>query len=83
MSAITLDEERLRAFEKEAERTGVPLAKALRAALRNSSPTEGNAPAYVLPTFEMGVPTVDLTKALALAAELDDEAFIERAGRVK
>jgi hypothetical protein len=81
MSAIILDEKRLRQYEADANQAGIPLGDALRKAIRRETKADGReTQRYLLPTFEMGIPGVNLVKALAVADELEDEAIIAKAG---
>jgi hypothetical protein len=84
MATITLDEKLLRRYEAEAKNAGVSLGETLLKAIGSTSMHGRQAGAtYVLPTYDMGVPMVDLTKALTLAAEIEDEEFIHRSDRLE
>lgn len=48
--------------------------EAIRAGLRTSAPRAEHR----TPTFELGIPTVPLTKALQVAAELEDDEIIRK-----
>lgn len=64
-------------------KTGEPFKQVLNNALRDAlgravrDAPAGEAP-YRQPTFRMGMPLVDLTKANQLAGELEDEELIAR-----
>ena len=78
-TTVTLDADVESLLRKEVRRRGEPfkqvLNDAIRAGLRN--PKRRNE-AFEPLTFDMGKPRVDLTKAVALAAELEDEELIAR-----
>jgi hypothetical protein len=73
-TTVTLDPDVESMLRKEVRRRGEPfkqvLNNAIRAGLRNP---KQRSEAYEPLTFEMGKPRVDLTKAAALAAELEDD----------
>ncbi len=81
MSAITLDEKLLHHYEAIAEKNGVSLGDTLREALNGPALDEPvNGARYVLPTYDMGTSSLDLTKALAFAADLENEQLINKLG---
>lgn len=76
-TTVTLDPDVQQLLKDAAHRSGKPfkttLNDALRAGLRPQRPAAAKA-APSWPLINMGLPLVDLTKALALADELDDRA---------
>jgi hypothetical protein len=75
-TTVTLEPDIQSHLKEMSARTGKPfkrvLNEALRAGLKAQRQTRHNkAPAW--PVYDMGVPLVDLTKAMALADELDDQ----------
>jgi hypothetical protein len=78
-TTVTLDPDVESLLRKEVRRRGEPfkqvLNNAIRAGLRNIKRSEE---AFEPLTFDMGKPQIDLTKAAALAAELEDEELIAR-----
>ena len=78
-TTVTLDPDVESMLRKEVRRRGEPfkqvLNNAIRAGLRNTRP---RAEAFKPLTFNMGKPSVDLTKASSLAAELEDFELIGR-----
>ncbi len=78
-TTVTLDPDVESMLRKEVRRRGEPfkqvLNNAIRAGLRNPS---RRCEAFEPLTFDMGEPRVDLTKAAALAAELEDDELIGR-----
>lgn len=75
-TTVTLDPDVEQLLKDAAYRSGRPfkttLNDAIRAGLRPQRASGAAAPTW--PVYDMGVPLVDLTKALALADELDDQA---------
>jgi hypothetical protein len=78
-TTVTLDPDVESLLRKEVRRRGSPfkqvLNDAIRAGLRN---VNRRNEAFEPLTFDMGKPRMDLTKAVALAAELEDEELIAR-----
>ena len=82
-STVRLDDDLLTSLKERAEREDTSLTKLLNRALREWlagrwSDIESRKLAYREKTFDTGKPLVDLTKALQLSAELEDEAIIEK-----
>ena len=80
---MRLDDDLLSSLKERAEREDTSLTKLLNRALRewlngSQSEVEAKKRAYREKTFNTGKPLVDLTKALQLSAELEDEAIIEK-----
>jgi predicted transcriptional regulator len=75
-TTVTLDPDVEQLLKEAAYRSGRPfkatLNDAIRAGLRPQRAAAAAAPAW--PVYDMGEPLVDLTKAMALADELDDQA---------
>jgi hypothetical protein len=80
-TTVTLDPDVQRLLKDAERRTGRSfdqvLNDAVRAGLRPGSGTR--VPAFKQRGFSLGVAKVDLTKAAALAADLEDEAVIAKA----
>ena len=78
-TTVTLDPDVEAILRKEVRRRGEPfkqvLNNAIRAGLRD---TKRRDEAFEPLIFDMGEPRVDLTKAAALAAELEDDELIGR-----
>ncbi len=73
-TTVTLDPDVQNLLKDAAHRSGKPfkvtLNDAIRAGLRPQRSAQAAVPQW--PVFDMGQPLVDLTKAMALADELDD-----------
>ena len=79
-TTVTLDpdvEAKLRAIMRE---RGVSFKEALNSAIRAGlASTRGSAKKYTLKTYRMGLrPDVSLTKALGMAADLEDEEIVRK-----
>ena len=78
-TTVTLDPDVESLLRKEMRRSGEPFKQVLndviRAGLRSMKRRDE---AFEPLTFDMGKPRVDLTKAGALAAELEDDELISR-----
>jgi hypothetical protein len=83
-TTVTLDPDLAALLRSEARRRGEPFKQVLNNAIRAGLTVRRARPQPPHPlTFDMGIPKLDLTKALALAAELEDEELLarhERAG---
>jgi hypothetical protein len=82
-TTVTLDPDVKALLTKAAQRTGRPFKVTLNDAVRAGLKPRRAVPPPVpdWPCHDMGVPLVDLTKALALADELDDQAHLARMQR--
>jgi len=83
-TTVTLDPDVERLLRNEVRRRGEPFKQILNEALRRGLAARG-APRepYEPLIFDMGAPRVDLTKALALAAEIEDEELLRRYERTR
>ncbi|MFN8083959.1 MAG: antitoxin [Dermatophilaceae bacterium] len=77
-TTVTLDPDVEALIRDRMSRKGVSFKRALNDAIRAGA---GEAAAYETPVFDLGVPAVDLTKALRIAAELEDEALTAKVRR--
>jgi len=78
-TTVTLDPDVEALLRRTVRKTGAPfkqvLNDAVREGLRAEAAREASAKPFRQRTFKLGKPLVDLTKALALADELGDEAL--------
>ncbi len=74
-TTVTLDPDTEQLIRQRMKRRGVSFKQALNDAIRDGS-LGADQPRYETPTYAMGVPAVDLTKALRVAGELEDETLI-------
>lgn len=81
-TTVTLDPDVQRLLKKAMRQRDTSFKQALNDAVRiglGALPAAGQPSAPVeFPVFRMGVPLVDLTKATALAAELEDQELLAR-----
>lgn len=84
-TTVTLDADVHRLLEEAEYRTGRPFKQVLNDAVRAGlgRGTGTKAPAFKQPVFSLGRAKVDLTKATALAGELESREAIARAGKVR
>jgi hypothetical protein len=83
-TTVTLDPDVKALLGRAVHRSGRPfktvLNDAVRSALTRQGSDAGARPGAPLPGFHRGPPRVDLTKAMALADELHDQALAEKSG---
>ena len=81
-TTVTIDPDVLELLRKAMREQREPFKRVLNAALRKGLRAGERKPTkpFRQRTFDLGKPLVDLTKALSLAAELDDAA---KAGRLR
>jgi hypothetical protein len=81
-TTVTLDPDVQRLLKKAMRQRDTSFKQALNDAVRvglGALPAPGQPPVSVeFPVFRMGAPLVDLTKATALAAELEDQELLAR-----
>lgn len=69
-TTVTLDDDTEALLRERMRVRGISFKQALNDAIREGG---GRREAFETPTYAMGVPLVDLDKALRLAGELEDE----------
>ena len=79
-TTVTLDADVAALVQKRMRERGVTFKQALNDAVRDGL-TAQPAERFDFPTYDMGEPLVDLTKALQIAGELEDEELIARLRR--
>ena len=81
-TTVRIEEDLLRELKQQAYEEGTSLTKVLNrvlhAGLDAIHTSTRKAKPFRQQTYEMGVPRVDLTKALALAASMEDEEIIKK-----
>ncbi|MGH8132141.1 MAG: antitoxin [Steroidobacteraceae bacterium] len=83
-TTVTLDPDVASLLRKQVRQSGEPFKRVLNNAVRAGLRGAGKRAEPFRPlTFDMGKPRADLTKALALAAELEDEELIRSHRRVR
>jgi hypothetical protein len=71
-TTVTLEEDLAKALKQRAHDRGVPFKRALNEALRAGLEHDAEPRRYRVPVAALGPARVDLTKALRLAADLED-----------
>ena len=86
-TTVRIDDALLRELKQRAQQDGVSLTKLINGVLRRGidAPEDGGKRSrpYREKTFAMGKPLVNLDKALALAASLEDEGIRDKLERRK
>lgn len=81
-TTVRIDDDLLRALKKQAQQERMSLTKLMNVALRKWLSTARQANSAKKPyrekTYSMGAPLVDLTKASAIAAALEDEEILRK-----
>jgi hypothetical protein len=81
-TTVRIDDDVLQVLKERARREKTTLTKIVNILLRRGISTSGDGNRRKRPyrekTFSMGRPAVDMTKALALAAQLEDEQTIKQ-----
>lgn len=82
-TTVTIDPDVQALLHKAMRERGEPFKQVLNAAIRDGLRAGERKPAkpFRQRTFDLGRPLVDLTKALSLAAELEDASTVSRAPR--
>lgn len=78
-TTVTLDPDVEALLKRAMRERGLTFKQALNDAVRAGAAPASSPPAKAFPTYDMGEPQIDLTKALRLAGELEDQ---ERAARL-
>jgi hypothetical protein len=78
-TTVTLDPDVEALIAQAMRERGLTFKQAVNDAIRAGMGGRDGAPAAPFPTFDMGEPLVDITKAVRLAGELEDQ---ELAGRL-
>ncbi len=81
-STVRIDDDLMVELKQRAHDAGVSLTRmlnrTLRAGLASPERSRADARPYKQRTFAMGRPLIDLDKALALAADLEDEEVVRK-----
>lgn len=77
-TTLTLEDDLATRLKELAHERGVPFKQVVNETIRDGLERVEATEAYELPTFDMGVPLMDLTKAAQLADALDDERRIRK-----
>ena len=78
-TTLTIDDDLAALLHDQARRTGRTFRDVVNEALRDGLLREGSEPPCVPPVHELGIrPGVDLTKALQLVGQLEDEEVVRK-----
>ncbi|WP_148615400.1 antitoxin [Nocardioides rubriscoriae] len=77
-TTVTLDPDTEQVVRQRMESHGVSFKQALNDAIRDGAAGRPRVDVFHTPAFDLGEPSVDLTRALRLAADLEDESVLER-----
>jgi hypothetical protein len=80
-TTVTLDDDTLALLQRLMKERGVSFKQALNDAIREGTAHRPARPAFATTSADLGVPTVNLDRALQIAAELEDEELIRRQRR--
>ena len=80
-TTVTLDDDTLALVHRLMEERGVSFKRALNDAIRDGARHRPARPDFETRSADLGVPTVNLDRALQVAAELEDEELIRRQRR--
>jgi hypothetical protein len=77
-TTVTLDPDTETLLRQRMATEGVPFKQALNDAIRRGLRQPDTSAAFETPTARMGTPSVNLDRAIQLAAELEDEELIRK-----
>ena len=80
-TTVTLDDDTLALVHRRMRERGVSFKQALNDAIRDGAHGRPAPAPFVTRTADLGVPSVNLDRALQLAAELEDEELLRRQRR--
>lgn len=80
-TTVTLDDDTLAAIRRLMEQRGISFKQALNDAIRAGTQQRAAPPPFVTRTANLGVPTVNLDRALQIAGELEDDELLRRQRR--
>jgi len=80
-TTVTLDDDTLAVIHRRMREQGVSFKAALNQAIRDGAGGRSTPASFVTRTADLGVPSVNLDRALQIAAELEDEELIRRQRR--
>lgn len=80
-TTITLDADVHRLLQQVAHKSKRPFKQVLNEVVRSSLGGTGMAQPFSQPVYSLGRSRIDMTKALALSADLEDQEIMAKAGR--
>ncbi len=86
-TTVRIDDDLLRDLKEHAEAEKISLSQALNETIRRGLGAAGRRATikrrFRQKTYDMGLPLVDLTKALSLAGQLEDEEILKKLAQGK
>lgn len=79
-TTVTLDPDTEQVVRQRMAAEGISFKRALNDAIRDGAHDRPRVDVFHTPTFDLGLPAVDLTHANRVAADLEDEAILGRLG---
>jgi len=80
-TTVTLDDDVVQLLRRRMKEQNVSFKRALNDAVRAAAAQRPQPTRFATRTFDLGVPAVNLDRALQTAADLEDEELIRRARR--
>lgn len=80
-TTVTLDDDTLALIQRRMRERGVSFKTALNDAIRDGAQRRAAPRPFVTRTADLGVPAINLDRALQIAAELEDEELARRQRR--
>jgi hypothetical protein len=80
-TTVTLDDDTLALVKRRMVERGTSFKEALNDAIREGAADKPPPPSFATRTANLGVPSINLDRALQVAAELEDEELIRRLRR--
>lgn len=80
-TTVRIDDDLIRALKERARREDISLSRLLNEAIRrglSGAPAQQRKKRFVQKTYKMGRPLMELTKAAALAAAMEDEEILRK-----
>ncbi len=77
-TTVTLDPDTEALLKRRMRERGLSFKQAVNDAIRAGLSPTGPRPRFRTPTADLGLPTVNLDRALAVAAELEDEETVRK-----
>lgn len=77
-TTVTLDADTEALVKRRMKERGLTFKEVVNEAIRAGLAPAGGRPKLRTPTSDLGLPTVNLDRALALAAELEDEELVRK-----
>ena len=77
-TTVTLDPDTEQVVRARMAAEGISFKRALNDAIRDGARDRPRPDIFLMPTFDLGEPALDLTHALRVAADLEDDSALQR-----